>query len=159
MTVNHVTTLGNWFWHLQKRTPLLQRPQLSCKMRESHAFCLASAKIWLSHTKFTKLPCIFSVDFRILLSIIRIPPYTANLTQCGEKSLIFSSLFIVCFHHTRTSVLLSHGRHAGVQQHTVVNWEKALSPSLWGDAQSYLYKVRIYWRCCYLCCNMQDLDG
>ena len=40
-------------------------------------------------------------------------------------------------------ILLSHGGHAGVQQHTVVNGEKALSPSLWSNTQSYPSKVRI----------------
>ena len=56
-------------------------------------------------------------------------------------------------------ILPLHSQHAGVQQHTVVNEEKTLLPSLWDDAQSYLYKVCIYWRCCYLYSNMQDLDG
>ena len=33
-------------------------------------------------------------------------------------------------------ILPLHGGHAGVQQCTVVNGEKALSPSLWGNAGS-----------------------
>ena len=37
------------------------------------------------------------------------------------------------FHWVR--ILPLYGSHAGVQRRTVVNWEKALSSSLWGDTQ------------------------
>ena len=56
---------------------------------------------------------------------------------CNMYYRVFSPYAHIC-------ILLLHGRHAGVQQPIAVNWEKALSPSLWGDAQYYQYKVRIY---------------
>ena len=62
--------------------------------------------------------------------------YTCVHGVCNVYYRVFSP-----YAHIR--ILLLHGQHAGVQQPTAVNWEKALSPSLWGDAQGYQYKVRI----------------
>ena len=64
-----------------------QRPQLSRKMHESHAFLPCFRKDLTSHTKFTKLPP-YIVCKRPF--IVHTPPYTTNLMQFGGKSLIFS---------------------------------------------------------------------
>ena len=49
---------------------------------------------------------------------------TMSWTECSTAYRVFSL-------GTHVRILPLHGRHAGVQQRTVVNWEKALSPSLW----------------------------
>ena len=71
--------------------------------------------------------------------------YKLKITQ--SQTVIMDPMYMyyrVFSPYTHVHILPLHGRPAGVQQHTVFNWEKVLSPSLWGDAQSYLYKVRIY---------------
>ena len=152
MTVNHVITLSNWFWPLQKRTPLRRDANSYVKCVSLTHFCLASAKIWLSHTKFTKQPRIFPVNYRILPSIIRTSPYTTNLMQCGEKSLIFSwpltiSRPISQWHHIQTLPYTSvYLRNVGSQKCTKVIERKALIVSLLTNASDYSSETTIFVR-------------
>ena len=67
--------------------------------------------------------------------------------------------FIEQLHVTSFSMHPYCGHHVSVLQCTVLNGWKALSPSLWSNAGSYLSIVSISWTGSYLYYNMQAMDS